>query len=322
MANRLLITKDYDRIIQAYDLNQIIEGNFNYVLEAEQVATSEIKSYIAKRYDTSTLFSNTSLFDINKQYNSDALVYVSAPYFVSGNTYLPTDRVVFSATNGIDYLYYCIASGSTGSTTYDTNFWSGGTLEDNTLFYVTPPAETYLIGGDYVVGSIVLYKNVLYTSLRVNNNRWLKEDWEREVNSETGSAVIPGFSNSWQDYWVINSATNPNPHITNYPYSVNGIYPDLDTTGTWTKGDNRNPIVVQYMMDIVLYHLHARINPRNVPELRLIRYDGNNPTQNGGAIAWLKKISAGQIQLDAQEIIPTQGQSIYWTSENKRKLNY
>ena len=68
--------------------------------------------------------------------------------------------------------------------------------------------------------------------------------------------------------------------------------------------------------------MHARTNARLIPELRMIRYDGNNPAQNGGAIGWLKKINSGTLQLDEQEIIPTQGQSIYWTSEVKRRLNY
>jgi hypothetical protein len=80
--------------------------------------------------------------------------------------------------------------------------------------------------------------------------------------------------------------------------------------------------MVQFMLDITLYHASARLNPRNTVELWAIRYDGNNPTQNGGAIAMLKKINAGQMNLQEPELIPQQGQSIFWTSDSKRSLDY
>jgi hypothetical protein len=39
----------------------------------------------------------------------------------------------------------------------------------------------------------------------------------------------------------------------------------------WTVGDNRYPMFVELAMDMTLYNLHARINPRNIPELRIER---------------------------------------------------
>lgn len=53
------------------------------------------------------------------------------------------------------------------------------------------------------------------------------------------------------------------------------------------ENEDRNPIVMLYLIDIVLYHLHSNISPRNIPELRGIRYDA--------AIKWLRMISKGEI---------------------------
>jgi len=45
--------------------------------------------------------------------------------------------------------------------------------------------------------------------------------------------------------------------------------------------------VLQYLVDIMLYHAHARIMPDNVPELREKRYKN--------AVSWLEKVADGFI---------------------------
>jgi phage gp36-like protein len=49
--------------------------------------------------------------------------------------------------------------------------------------------------------------------------------------------------------------------------------------------DTRNPQIVMYLVDMVLYHLHSRQNPRNVPTLRQDRYEQ--------VIDWLKTVRRG-----------------------------
>ena len=39
-------------------------------------------------------------------------------------------------------------------------------------------------------------------------------------------------------------------------------------TTYWAVGDNRYPLFVEIAMDLTLYNLYARINPRNIPTLR------------------------------------------------------
>lgn len=58
----------------------------------------------------------------------------------------------------------------------------------------------------------------------------------------------------------------------------------------WEVGDDRNHVIVMYLADITLYHLHSAINPRNIPELRGIRYDA--------AREWLRDVSRTIINPD------------------------
>ena len=59
---------------------------------------------------------------------------------------------------------------------------------------------------------------------------------------------------------------------------------DVDTIFS-TTGDSRHAELVMYIVDMTLYHLHSRINPGQVPELRKERYQD--------ALDWLKGVAAG-----------------------------
>lgn len=152
---------------------------------------------------------------------------------------------------------------------------------DKTLFYVTLPEDEYVNTTSYVTGDVVYYNNIEYTCLL---------NCKGILPTETG-------------FWSASSA-----------YTVTAAYPDDDTK--WTQGDNRNQQIVQNLLYITLYHLHVRINPRNIPDLRKECYDGNNATQNGGAIAWLKRVASGDITADLPQILPQQGMSIRWGNSN------
>jgi len=69
----------------------------------------------------------------------------------------------------------------------------------------------------------------------------------------------------------------------------------ITETEYFTQIDERNPKIVQVVIDILLYHLHSRISPRNIPVHRRLRYDGDDPAQRGGAIGYLKQVQKGVI---------------------------
>ncbi len=61
-----------------------------------------------------------------------------------------------------------------------------------------------------------------------------------------------------------------------------------ESPADWEIGDDRNQVVIMYLVDLIIYHLHTSINPRNIPELRGIRYDA--------AITWLRAVSIGELE--------------------------
>lgn len=48
---------------------------------------------------------------------------------------------------------------------------------------------------------------------------------------------------------------------------------DIDTSDTnyWIEEDNRYPLFIEIAMDLALYNIYSRINPRNIPDLRVER---------------------------------------------------
>jgi phage gp36-like protein len=67
--------------------------------------------------------------------------------------------------------------------------------------------------------------------------------------------------------------------------STAGVLPT--DTNEYQAGDTRNPTILMYVIDIVLYHLHCRLNPRQVPEIRVSRYQA--------AIDYLKDVAEGVV---------------------------
>lgn len=55
-------------------------------------------------------------------------------------------------------------------------------------------------------------------------------------------------------------------------------------------GAARNPLIITYMVDIVLYQLHSRIPGKLIPEIRADRYNA--------AIMWLDKVAEGKLNPD------------------------
>ncbi len=72
------------------------------------------------------------------------------------------------------------------------------------------------------------------------------------------------------------------------------------------EGNDRNPLIKMFMVDIAVYHLFCAIAPRNIPQIRLDRYNA--------AIKWLDMVRKGQISpaLPAlQSTNPTNNNSIF-----------
>lgn len=279
---RLLRLKDYERQIQSDNFEQIVEGDFDLLLDIEQAAQAEMISYLAQRYRTDKIFTDTTVFSTGTTYYAKNLIEYTADDYDSATPYSVNDRVVYSDT------IYLNISGATGvlPSTGTTN-WSAITA-DKSLYYAKLPVDEYSYTNTYTTGSQVWFDDVVYTAL------------------QPSTGVLPTLNAS---VWSAGAL-----------YSFTDFYPE--NTTYWIKGDNRNQQVVMYLIDCVLYHLHSRISPRNIPDLRAIRYDGNNAFQSGGVIGWLKKIASGDITADLPQILPKQGNSIRWGSNTKNTNTY
>jgi len=98
----------------------------------------------------------------------------------------------------------------------------------------------------------------------------------------------------------------------------------LTNTTFFTQTDDRNKKLVQITTDVFLYHLHTRLNPRNIPEHRKIRYDGDGDISNAmSAIKWLLMVQKGTIapaltpKVDEEGEQLKSGQSVIWGNSKK-----
>jgi hypothetical protein len=65
------------------------------------------------------------------------------------------------------------------------------------------------------------------------------------------------------------------------------------------EADERHHLVLMYTIDIMLYHVHSRINPRRIPALRIERYKE--------AKEWLKQILNGDLTPELPPILNEDG---------------
>ena len=275
--SRLLVNTDYLRAIQDDSLQQIIEENEQIRLDVEQSAQSEMISYLSQRYRTNEVFTNTTEFSISTVYYGKNLVYYTTTAFSASTVYTIDQRVSY-----LGNIYNSIA-GSTAHA-FNSSEWDL-VCKDGEFFYVTLPNNEFDLETTYAINDEVWYDNKVYTC----------------VTACVG--IVPGATGSTA-YWGAGVA-----------YSVTAILPDDDTK--WTLGDNRNQLIVQHLLNITLYWLHLRINPRNVPDHRKIAYDGNGDIKNAGsALNWLKSVAGGDINADLPEVQPQQGMSIRYGSAN------
>jgi hypothetical protein len=223
----------------------------------------------------------TQRYLVNQIFQDLKTFDVSASY--TGKQLIQWTATAFSAATVYTTGQYVLQAGNiyksiAGSAAHAFNVaeWTFKAV-DKTLYYVTLPFSEFEMLRSYVVGDEVYYDNRLYTCLIASK----------------------GISPLNTSFWSAGAS-----------YTLTATYPD--DASKWTQGDNRNQQIVLYLLDITLNHLHSRINPRNIPDLRKERYDGNNALQTGGAIGWLKRVSSGDITADLPQIMPQQGMSIRW----------
>lgn len=104
------------------------------------------------------------------------------------------------------------------------------------------------------------------------------QDYKAQVKDEILNLIIEGDAALRADAELKTEA-----EITSYlamRYNTGAIF--------GAAGTSRNAVIVMYYIDMALYHLHCRINPGQVPAIRMDRYDK--------AIKWLEMVSQGSLK--------------------------
>lgn len=271
-----LIRQDYTRLIQPQHLSDLVGANFALLESFETAAIEEVTSYLIQKYDTAFEFTDISLHNKAAAYQAKARVYIDATSFSAASTYAQFATVLYNGS-----VYYA-TNAITPAGPWNAAQWTLiGKQYD--LFYAVTPYPDWDYYATYNAGRMVYYSGKVYTALTQTDG-------------------------SQPDQ-------NPTQWGSGTPYSVPNNTQIWDTA-YWAAGDSRNQRMVQTMIDVVLFHLHTRISPENVPEHREIRY--NN------AIAWLKSCAKGDhITAGLRRIQPRVGNRIrYGSSLPKQNNNF
>lgn len=269
-----IIEKDFGTLIQPENLQQV-KGTSSaadlYLDEVIGIAIAEVTSYLSPRYYITKIFNETNQpYDSNKNYKIYDRVYANFPAWVNNISYTNTTNVSY---NGFIYKKNGNMVGYVpGILPTDTMYWLAQ-YKNDTIYSVKDGSNAgkYDDAKTYVLGDVVSYYYDLFIA-------------KQEVTN-----IVP---NSNSAYWDV------------YPSSFTGSLPTV--TNFWIEGDNRNHQLKQCIVDIALYHFHSRTNPRNIPDLRKDRYDGNRERLTLGAIGWLKDIANGLVNADLPEKIKPQ----------------
>ena len=290
-----LIPSDYLRIIQDANLQQIITSNPVVQSGAELGAQAEAISYLRQKYDVSTEFSNTSKWNKASPYSAGNRVYLDGPLWAAVNVYNTGDLV-----NNGGKIYEALVNGITGA--FDLDSWNllGGQYQ---LFYALNPFPLFDLSKLYNKGNQVFWAGNVYTCL-VATPTLTHEDGIQyyQTSNIPYSNIFPNDEVNGSQKWKFE-----------YNYIVDGNT-DIQLASVWSDTDNRDQQMVMYFADITLYHLHARIAPRNIPELRIARYEA--------AIEWLKMCARGEVTPNLPLLQPKQGGRIRWGGQVRNINSY
>jgi len=76
-------------------------------------------------------------------------------------------------------------------------------------------------------------------------------------------------------------------------------------------GDDRNPVILMYSIDIALYHLHSLLNPRKIPKYRETRFEK--------AVEWFEAVRDSMINPPDLPIVTTGQKDYVLSGGNERR---
>lgn len=310
-----LTTFDYMPSIQSGQLmGQILDalqaGTFERQF-AESWAIGIIKSRLQRAYNLDYEFTSTLPYDSSRQsYFANERIVIDFQKWVGNTQYNIGDCVIY---NGIGYL--CQTQNK--DNTFIADNWQNIGFQGQ-LWYVPTPYQIFYIepqqnvgsytAGFYNVGDMVWFlDNHTYTC--IIPTAVIDSDWRIQYRTYKDVPPVNTYPNDPQ-FGKLAWTDNGIYTVTNDPPTLPSDNPDIQPI--WAVGDNRDPMMVQAVVDLALWKLHSRIAPQNIPKLR---DDNYNKT-----IQWLDAINHDEIQLNVPYLQPKQGRGFRWGG-NTKKIN-
>jgi len=312
---------DYQPLINADNLQQVISANDSLRILAEKAAQEEAYSFLNTKFDLTRELTDTNPFSYIKTYTGGDRVELNYAAYDATKTYALNSLVIVpNATASLPGTAYICTTAIVTPEAFNPAHW--GLLGNQyDLFFVTYPSPYFDAYHVYAKGDYIFYKGKTYqcqiaTILPTQQDQlnWI------ETNNSTTPNVFPDDATNGVKYWGVGT-----------PYLFSGDLP-TDTT-KWTLGDNRSQSLVEAMVNITLYRLHSRIAPRNIPELRITNYKGIQEDRVidkdailrypiYSALGWLQSCIYGDIDPKLPLQQPTHGTRILWGSTTKAINTY
>lgn len=292
-----LISSDLKRFIQTDNLQAIIGGDSSILTAAQQSAQEECITFLSQKYDVSQEFTDSNIWSYTAVYKASNRIYLDALPYDSAAAYALHDLTLQAGK-----VYINTSAISAPGETFNASHWTLlGSQYD--IFYAKYPQPLFDVQSVYAKNAPVFWKDYTFIALTATPTP------DHDALLQYGNTQNVPFSNYFPDDPVNGSRqwTNAVAYLVaagTLPTNIN----------FWIKGDNRSQNIVMYIIDIALYHLHSRIAPRNIPDLRIKRYDD--------AITHLKGYAKGTTTANLAKLQPPQGKRIRWGSQIKRNNSF
>lgn len=292
-----LIQRDYDRLILDAELQQYLNTDKGIQSMAERSAVGKVKAYLKQKYYTDWEFTDTSVYSATKNYSPlngtyPGRVILDFAAYIPANTYNIGDLV----SNGVNQ-YYCKANGTTG--TFDaTKFYLLGVQYD--IWYLKTPAPLFdLKGGSYKVGNLVFWNGKMCSALKttalITEIDRLDPLFDQNIPQAN---IFPDDPNQGANFWNSQSynikGIAPGIPLSNWTAWIAGTYSISDTRTyngilyisqvnnntsipgsdlnwfpiVWVQGDNRDQLILDVLLKLVIWDLSSRIMVDESPEIR------------------------------------------------------
>tara|TARA_R110000796_G_scaffold96178_1_gene201771 strand:+ start:12059 stop:12601 length:543 start_codon:yes stop_codon:yes gene_type:complete len=168
-------------------------------------------------------------------------------------------------------------------------------IRDEHLSSITADDATIMNGAE--LASITEIKSYLIGKYDVSILFGLVADWNVSASYSAGTLV---YYETDKTFYISTG-------------SVSGSTPPAATEWELTN-DPRDPLIVEFMVDLILYRIHSRIAPKQIPEHRMTRRDD--------VISFLKHAAKYTISVPWDQESDVPPASIEWGSNERESKQY